>query len=125
MLSAAARPALRAMRTPLASVQRQQMRSLHVDNVVGNVSTYTQPPSRRLPFVINTTTPGAVAEQIGRHHLDPSSIQQSAHSSYNHSFHTTGYKSGPGLAIKMIAFCGLGFATPFLAASYQIHKASA
>ncbi|KDE07419.1 cytochrome c oxidase subunit VIIc [Microbotryum lychnidis-dioicae p1A1 Lamole] len=76
MLSAAARPALRAMRTPLASVQRQQMRSLHVDNVVGN----------NTPF---------------------------------------SYKSGPGLAIKMIAFCGLGFATPFLAASYQIHKASA
>ncbi|SCV70297.1 BQ2448_1691 [Microbotryum intermedium] len=72
MLSAAARPALRAMRTPLASAQCQQMRSVHFDNVVGS----------NTPF---------------------------------------SYKSGSGLAIKMIAFCGFGFATPFLAASYQMY----
>ncbi|ORY86684.1 hypothetical protein BCR35DRAFT_44574 [Leucosporidium creatinivorum] len=35
------------------------------------------------------------------------------------------YANPKALAFKMIAFCGLGFATPFIASAYQIQKASA
>ncbi|KAM0790927.1 hypothetical protein ACM66B_004234 [Microbotryomycetes sp. NB124-2] len=34
------------------------------------------------------------------------------------------YRNGTALAIKMIAFCGLGFSIPFVASAYQISKAA-